>query len=215
MVDLVEMSELRSEIAPELPGALRPTIDRAIRQAADDFSRKSRASRHYIDPITLVAGIWQYELDEDSNLQILEIKQALYKDNNRVHILSQQLMNGVDPDWRGKEGTLYACCPSTDRLSVEIAYTPTQVEVQALSLEVVFAPTRKATKIDALLADQYFGALRHGALANLRMMRDAAFYDPDQANFHRFEFSTAIESAKLDAVNGRVARNTTVAYGGL
>ena len=215
MVDLVDMSELRSEIAPELPGALRPTIDRAIRQAADDFSRKSRASRHYLDPITLVAGIWQYELDEDTNLQILEIKQALYKDKGRLDILSQQLMNGQDADWRGKAGNLLACCPSTDRLSVELAYTPSQTEVQALTLEVVFAPTRKATKIDALLADQYFGALRHGALANLRMMRDAPFYDPDQANVHRYEFTTAIASAKLDAVNGRVARGSRIAYGGL
>ena len=214
MVDLVDIAELHAEIEPEAPGILRPTMDRVIRQAAFEFCRKSGASRHRLDPITLIENQYRYDLDEDGNLQVREIREAVLRKTRRLDILSEQLLTATDPAWRHTPGNIFACCPSNDRSAVELAYTPTQVEQGALELDVVFLPTRAATQLDALVVNQYYDALRHGALSQLRMMRDSPMYDPQQAKHHRIQFVDLTERAKSDATNERVMKRRPIKYGG-
>lgn len=61
-------------------------------------------------------------------------------------------------------------------------------------------PTQNACEVDKLLFDRYHDVVVNGALANLLLLRQYGFADPQMAAFYAQQFHKGIAQAKIDVM---------------
>lgn len=173
-----------------------------LRQSAQIVARDSRLLKRevYID---VQAGVRDYYLESG------DYEQIHYIHSIRV----------------GKSCCQSDCCEpirlcSTDAFNFEppdkiiLRKTPKQDKENQLKVEYFAMPTQSTCQVDKLLFERYHDVIVNGALADLLLMRQYEFSDPQLAMIYERKFKQGIAQVKIDVMQKFDTRVRSIAYTG-
>ena len=187
-------------------------VEKAIKDATLSFCRRSDAYRATLDPITTIAGFFEYDIDLPKNTNLVDIHSATLGEKE-ITPETEQGANHENPLWRTQKGTPKGYIRPTNK-KIYLVPVP-ETSSQDVTLYASLKPSLTATSIDTEFVENYVDGIMAGALANLFNAEDMPWANPQRAMKHEAEFQAHIQDAKnkADGRNGPTRRR--VRYGGL
>jgi hypothetical protein len=202
-------------ILPEVLGCPEPVVDHALVSTMIDFCEKTLVHQVDLDPITVVRGIIDYELDPPINQTLItRVMKVFYKDTEltavapddvRVAQLYNKYFEGVQP----QEGTprMYV---QKDPRTISIFPFPQETERLALTLRAALKPTRSATQFDDILYEEYAETIGHGTVSRLAMQSGKTYTDLKLAGLKNVLYTAGVNVARQRASRGSTRANQQV-----
>jgi len=197
-----------NDVLPDVPGALQPVAEHAIRRAAQEFFKRSKAWKIDIT-ITAQADVSNYVVDPGAGLTLIEVLDVPAPLSLATTDEFMRITYGED--WRSAEGTpraLFMPTPGAARLFP----TPSESGA-AYVLQVAVMPSDSATSIPDDMAERYREGIAAGALSRLMLSAKKPYSDDARGQMKRGEFEGAIGKAIEDRATGfgagRVRRRIT------
>lgn len=198
----------------EVPGAPEPLVIRAIRDAAIEFCEKSLILTRDHDPITVKAGVVDYDLEPPSGYVVIKIQQA-WLDNNKLTPLAPDVVR--DASVYNRLFSAYQSAPSTpqaylqkEERTVSVWPLPDKQYTKSLTMRVALKPTRSSTTVDDVLFEDYAEQIASGALSKLMASANKPYTNFDMAGVHKGLFMQGINVARQRAGHGHVRSNLSV-----
>lgn len=195
---MVLWSAFYPDLVPSVLGCPDPMLEKQTRFAAIEFLRRTRAWVEWLDPVTSVAGLVEYDFDLPTGADVARVEQATV-DGKPIFILSYR---DAPHDWTRKDLAdqgLVSRDRRTFRLGNSVA-AGLLLQVQA-----ALVPSRTSTGLPDDLFDLYSTAISAGILARLLATLGATFYQPDLALLKKSEFDAAINVFAVDSWRGHTA----------
>ncbi len=215
---MAALRDFERHILPFVDGAPLPAIEDAVRDACVEFCTRTRVLRQILTPITLIAGLAEYELDApDGDNRITEVM-GVWLPQGRIDPftrpkLDERYPNGwatlATGDVRDVAG-YYCRAPGFVRLIPKL----TIKVARAMTVEVAYCPGRDAVEVDDLLLDMYGEPIAAGALGRLHQHPGAKYADPTRVATYLSTFEAGITKHADDSQHGfahqplRTARDT-------
>lgn len=204
---MATLDMLLDEARPDLYGAPDPSIERAALDAAIELCRQSHWWRADLDPIELVSGRFEYELESPEPSSRVERVIAVSVgtcpiDAGEYGAVSALIRGGAESGDRGVP-RYWSPVPSLRAIRVHPIPGDDQVaDGDTLHIRGVLVPTRRATRLPDQLVEEFFDALVAGAKERLQRIPDKPWTDPQGALWNREIFYRGIGRAKRDALSG-------------
>lgn len=201
-------------VLPEVPGATNEMALLAIKNTVIDFCEKSLILQVDHDPVTLIKGQVDYDLEPPSNTLITKIMKVFYNsypiepvapDDVRV----ADIYNKRYPDAQPKEGPpeMYT---QKDARTFSVFPFPKETEKLALTLRVALKPTRSSTQCDDLIFEEYAETIGHGAISRLAISPNKPYSNPALAGARNVLYTAGVNMARQRANRGYVRSSTQV-----
>lgn len=206
---MAALADFERFVVPLIEGAPTPAVEDAIVDAAIEFCTRTRVLRAFLDPVTLVPGATEYELDPpEADTQIVDVV-AAWLPERPVTSATRAELEEKFPDgwaWRQVGSTaevqhFYCRLPGVVRLVPAV----TVKAPRALRLEVAYAPTRNARELHDVLLNRYAEKLANGALARLHQHK-AGYADPGRAGGYQTAFDQDCNTLADDGARGFAKR---------
>lgn len=199
------VTDFERYVLPFLEGAPLPAIDDAVLDACVEFATRTRVLRNVSDPITLLANVPEYELDSPDSQTVVTDVTGVWLTCGEVKPATRPELNDTYPKgWMTRaESDLnrlrwyYSPRPGILRLVPMLSIKA----ANAMTVEVAYAPTRKAAQVDDILFDTYAEVIAQGALARLHQHR-ASYADPSRVATYLQSFEAAIGESADDGAHG-------------
>jgi hypothetical protein len=210
-MDLISIDEFLTDIMPELPGCTEFIAMDKIRLAAIEFCRLTQVSQETMVELDLEEDEAYVDIPTPNNsVRVYKVMWARIPHRSLTPYRRQPLANrhmNWDETGTGEWPTSFI---QEKKGQIRVIPTPNQDQLGALTAHVCFIPARNATKLDALLLDDYRDAIASGALQRLLMMRKEAWYDPDSAQLHMRSFASEISNARATVNKDQLMADTRV-----
>ncbi len=184
---MADWSYFLPDLLPHVTGVAEPAAARALRLAAQEFFKRTRAWRPWLPEVTTIAGQRTYALPLPAGA-IVERIERVTLNGRPIDILNFNTFE-ADPELHPNQ---WAGVTSRDRVNVLLAAdygAGAKLQVQA-SLK----PGDTATGVADDMAIQFRDALVAGAKRRLLMNPKAPYFSPELAAIAAGEFETAIGS---------------------
>lgn len=201
-------------VLPEVPGANELIVQQAVRNACIEFCEKSLVLTRDHDPITVVPGIVDYDLEPPTGYLVVKVQKA-WMENNPI--------NPLAPDFVSEAATYnrlfksYESAPSTpqhylqkDERSISVWPVPDKKYQNGLTLRVALKPTRASTEIDDVIFEDYAETIAHGALYRLMMSSGKPYSNEKMAAVERGLFDQGVNVARSRMAHGHVRGSLSV-----
>lgn len=207
-VEFISLTEFLPRVTLVAKGVPEDVALEYLRQAAQTLARESRLLKRELR-LDVQAGVRDYYLANG--------------DNEQVHLIhSVQYDKGADGSGCASSScfvALKACRSDTFRFEPPdkvILTKPPKADGEGTLFVQYFAiPTQNACEVDKLLFDRYHDVVVNGALANILLMRQYEFADPQMAMLYEQQFRKGITQAKIDTMRQFETGTQKLAYGGL
>lgn len=180
----------------------------AIRDAVIEFCNRSNFIQRDHDPITVVAGINDYDLEPPAGQLVVKILKCWFKMSELSPIApdfvdSPAFYNSNIPDNAPVIATPLSFTQKDERtFSI---YPSSQATVaNGLTLRISLKPTRSSTTCEDSIFEDYAETITHGALARLLASPGKAYMNVAAAGMHGVAFNTGINEARQRASRGHV-----------
>lgn len=173
----------------------------AIRDAAIEFCEKSHWLHYRHDPITLIAGIAEYELDVPDEHDPAAIIDLWYGSRRLTPTTHDTLVSTYGGDYGSRRGPPDAYL-SVDHSEITFVPVPETTEVSAITGIIAVKPTRDSLSCDDSIFREWSEAVAHGALWRLKEMDGMAWSDASKAIGHRAHFTAGIRDANIKRRRG-------------
>lgn len=185
-------------ILPFVHACSNPAGMVAARFAAIEFCEKSDWLQYQVDPITVQAGIADYEIEAPEDSLPMRVKSAtLVGTRTPLEPKTQDELTRLYGDWRSQVGTpLYTTQINTNELI--LVPSPDTRIAAGLHMIVTLRPTNDAAEIDDDLYNRWAEPIGYGARARLMEMAGQPYFDPVNAPAARKVFTNAINMAKAE-----------------
>lgn len=187
-------SALIREIATYIPACPDPVAEQALARAAEEFCRRTQVWVEWLEPIAIVAGVREYDIEPPAGAQVLRMLQATV-DATPMDIRSWRLAPRNPATGTVERSGVSSADLLTLWLSRELPAG------SRLELQVQLAPTRTATSLPDWIAARHFDVLAAGALARLFDMR-GSWTDPRAARRETEKFERLTATACAHAWQG-------------
>jgi len=195
-MEFVSLDDFLDDVLVEVPGCPIYTARDRIRWAAIEFCKLTGVSVHTTEEIDWDADCSLVELPVPSSnvraWQVLWISTV----NGMLHALNRRQMNERGIIWDGLEAEAPDSYIRKSNTEIQLVPTPTSDTTSAMSIHCSYLPTRDATKLDAVLMDEYREAIVAGALSKLLNMSKEEWYDPAEARERSTWFSFACSEGR-------------------
>lgn len=196
-------------VLPEVVGCPDPTLRAAINAAAAEFCRESLAWTVFSDPITLIDGVADYDLDVPIGAYVHTVRDV-WLGNRRLTPKTMIGMQDTMPQWvtnTASEPVYYNA--AVDRGQIHVFPTPSNT-AGALVLRMAYAPTLSATTLPDFLGQRYLDVVANGAKARLMLIPGQTWSNPELAVFYQTKFTDGIVSARIDEAHDRVRGSISI-----
>ena len=191
---MAALSALHPYVVPHFPNAPEPAIDRAILDGAIQFCRDSLVWQESTDPIQVIAGVAEYDVEPVSNAEPIRVLAAVKAHEH----LDRALLAGSDI---AKIGEATGFVQPIPRI-VRIVSTPE--EGASIVLRVALEPKSTATTLDDNLVRYWKEPIAAAAKQRLAL----TYGDINQAQIaeqqYQFGLSRARAQAQVGAHRGRL-----------
>lgn len=192
-----------TEVLPYVRDAPEFVAVNAIRNTCIEFCEKSTWWRQSLDPITLVAGQGEYDLDVEVGAGIAVIIAAQVGRRPLTPQAEEYLVQTVGADWRTREGPVQFVTHDGDFCTVRVVSVPTSAEIEPLTLHVALRPLKSSVRVPKELYERWSEIIGFGARARLHDTPGQPYANEQAAREYRKWFQSGIGEAKAQANRGR------------
>lgn len=194
----------------ELPGVMDVIIVQAMAATAMDFCERTRVWDEIQDPVMLIDGVNQYDMEGPTGARVLTIANVWAADRELVPVTMADLMR-VLPNWQ----TAQASQPqyynaARDRTAITVYPTPMSAQKAPLTFKAQYAPKRTATTLPDFLGDDHHDALVAGAKARLMVQVNVPWSSPSAGMLHQQAYEQAVAQARIDQLHEQVPASIRV-----
>jgi hypothetical protein len=182
-------------LMPLVRTVAEPAADNALRQAASDFCEQTNIWVSEFDPISVSAGVADYDLETDTGVAVSQILSVAF--NGRVlQPKSVDELDAMYPTsyWPTLSGGPSAYVQITDD-SIRLVPTPDTSVSSSLYIRAALFPDNSATSLPASLYSRYANEIAFGAASKLMLEEGREYYDPKMSAFFGQKFAAAIQMA--------------------
>lgn len=202
----VSYEKFFSNVMPEVPGCPEITAFNAIQNAAIEFCEKTFILQRDHDPVTILQGIVDYDLEPPTDYLVVKVMKA-WLEGNELTALAPDMVNG--PEVYNRLFSSYTPQPTTpnaflqkDVRTVSVWGLPDKKYPNGLTMRVALKPTRDAETIEDEIYEDYYEAIASGALARLLNSQGKPYSSRDGAALADRQFRQAINVARQRATHG-------------
>jgi hypothetical protein len=200
-------------VLPDVPGCPEISAVAAIRDAAIDFCTKSLVYQETLDPITVIAGVADYDLEPPTGTLVAKVMHLFYQDKELTPV-APDLIRGATFYNSRVEGAQSRGIPSgyslKDPRSVTLMPVPKDTERNAVTVRVALKPTRSSTTVGDVLFEDYAETIAAGALARLMLTPGKAYTNPQLVAENLAIFSQGVNAARQEHSRGHSRANLRV-----
>jgi hypothetical protein len=180
----------------------------AIRDAVIEFCSRSNFIQRDHDPITVVTGISDYDLEPPTGQLVVKILKCWFKMTELSPIApdfvnSPAFYNSSIPDNAPSIATPLSFTQKDER-TFSIYPSSKDTVANGLTLRISLKPTRASTTCEDSIFEDYAETIAHGALARLLVSPGKAYMNVAAAGMHGAAFNTGINDARQRASRGHV-----------
>lgn len=180
----------------------------AIRDAVIEFCSRSNFIQRDHDPITVVTGISDYDLEPPAGQLVVKILKCWFKMTELSPIApdfvnSPAFYNSSIPDNAPSIATPLSFTQKDER-TFSIYPSSKDTVANGLTLRISLKPTRASTTCEDSIFEDYAETIAHGALARLLVSPGKAYMNVAAAGMHGAAFNTGINDARQSASRGHV-----------
>lgn len=199
-------------LLPLVRTVAEPAADNALRQAASDFCEQTNIWISELDPISVTAGVADYDLETDTGSAVAQVQSVGYDGR----IIKPRSLDELDklypatywPDLVGMPVLYTQVADSTIRLFPK----PEMSVANALRVRVSLFPDNTATSLPDVLYSRYANEIAIGAASKLMMEQGREYFDPNSAVLYARKFAAAINRASARTLQSRTRTSLHVAF---
>jgi hypothetical protein len=206
---------LLPEIIPMVPGCPDTLIENNIRAAVIELCEKAAVLQAELDPVTTIAGIYEYDLEPPTDTVVHKIMWVVH-DGKEIEPISTNLLEQRKQNWRDADnrGTPEYFVKTSQSLFWMVP-VPNETKVSSTILRVQLKPTQTSTTADDELMSEYRDTIVNGALFRLLRLPSKDWTDFAGAQVYGSLFAEGIAQADRRARNADAGIARKVAYGGI
>jgi hypothetical protein len=202
---MVKIENFYPYVMPYADGASEMLVEQYLLDTAIDFCSKTLIVQRDLDPLTMIPGIVEYDLEQPPQQKIHMLMRAFHG-ASEIEIISQEMV-ATNPAHYGNwfyagatvpEGTPNAIFQKNEK-SLLVNRAPHDVEPIIITISAALKPARNATQLDDILYDDYAQVLALGTAARLLMLPGKAFSSPQMAVAYDVQYQQARSLAHLRA----------------
>lgn len=201
-------------ILPEVPGAAEMVVENAVKNAVIEFCEKSLILQRDHDPVTLVQGIVDYDLEPPTGYLVVKVMKA-WLENNQLDPLAPDFVreaavyNRLFSSYQDESGTPRSYLQKDER-SISVWSPPAQKYTNGLTMRVALKPTRDSSSVEDVVYEDYAEVIAAGALARLMRSAGKPYTNVEMAGVNQQVFQQGINLARSRALHGLVRSNLSV-----
>lgn len=176
-----------------------PVTETAIKRTVIEFCSDSWIWKVFQDPVGVIAGINEYDLEPDTGTDVSAVVAA---ELAGVPILSKAVtwLNKEIPRWKTVRGTpKYFTQLNTE--TILLAPLPQDTLPLSLTLTLALQPAQTSESFPAWIYNQYADTLINGAVARLMLMNGRPWADPATGVDRRMAFKADTADARNTAIS--------------
>ena len=206
---------LLPEIIPMVPGCPDTLIENHIRSATIELCEKAPVLQAELDPVTTVAGVFEYDLEPPAGTVVHKIMWVVH-DGKDLEPISTNLLEQRKPGWRdsNNRGTPEYFVKASQSL-FWLVPVPNQTLASSSIVRVQLKPTQISTAADDEVMSDYRDTIVNGALFRLLRLPSKDWTDLAGAQVYGSLFAQGINEADRRARNADVGIARKVGYGGI
>lgn len=204
------------EVMPHVPGCTNEIATQAIKNAVIEFCEKSLILQTDHDPMSVIAGEVDYDLEPPAGYLVSKILKAWFKNTELVptspdDIAKPALYNRdfTDVDAGRADPTLII---QKDERTFSLFPIPLNSEANVVTMRIALKPSRSSTKVDDLIYEDYAEVIAHGALTRLMLSPGKPYSQPQIGVARNNLFSSGINLARQRASSGHVRSTRQVQF---
>ncbi len=184
--------------APSCPVVM---AQRAIVLAAAELCRDTLVWNALQDPITLVDGTADYDVEAPSGAQVVAVMGAWV---NGVAVVPKTMdaLTAESPGWMAHSGSTPRWFHSAKGAAlISLVPTPQDAQRAKLVLRAAFAPLATATELPDDLANEHHELILDGARARLLLQLGRAWSDPRLGEYSAMRFAEGKVAVRIDVLH--------------
>lgn len=215
---MVNIDRFYPYVMPYAEGASEMLVEQFLIDTAIDFCSKTLIVQRDLDPMSMIPGIVEYDLDQPAQQKIHMLMRAFHG-ANPIEIVTQD-MAASNPAHYGNwfyagavvpEGTPTAIFQKNEK-TLLVNRAPHALEPIIITISAALKPARNATQLDDILFDDYAQTLALGTAAKLLMLPGKAFTNPNTAVVYDTQYQQQRSLAQLRAATSFGRGETRVRF---
>jgi len=175
------------------------TMRHAILMACREMCENSHIWKETLDPISLVADVEEYDIEQPNEARVLMLYSAQCRDKD-LDFKTEQQMRG---NWRTLTDTHPKILIQENPTTFRLVGIPTETVNEGITgLRAAVQPAIGATEVGDILMDEYAEMISYGALARLQRMPGKTWAQPELSQYYDGLFQGGIGNAKMRAWKG-------------
>lgn len=202
------------KILPYARNCPDPTIEGAVRDTVIDMCERTGIWQAELDPISAVAGQWEYDLEAPSGAIVHKIVSIINSDGQLLTPVTSGILDMRYPNWRN-EPSRPKFYINKDSALLWLAPAPSVSQVNAFLVTVALKPTVTSASADGRIMTDFRDAIVNGAISRITQMpdRDWSNFKTSAVMLAKYEDQIIeIEKRARQANEGAIP---VVSYGGI
>ena len=200
-------------VLTDVPGCAEIVAIQAIRNTAIDFCEKSLVVEADLDPVSLVAGAADYDLEPPTATLVTKVIRLFYKNRElkpvaRDDIASATFYNPAAPNAEQQSEPI--CWSQKDTTSFSVWPIPKSSEAGAITIRAALKPSRSSTACPDVLFEDYAEYIAAGAKARLMITPNKSYTNPNLVVTNNQLYIQGIGLARIRAAKGHTRANQRV-----
>lgn len=201
------------DIIPHVGSCPDNLIESSIRSAVIEFCEQSEAYRVELDPISTVAGQFEYEFDVPTGTTLHSIEWITCS-GTKLEPLTSGLLEERLPDWRNETGDPAYYVKQSSEVFF-LAPVPEESKALAVRIRAILKPTYTGSATDLEVFNANRDAIINGTLSRILRMPNKDWTDLNAAAIYGASFNEGIARAYKRATQSDEAISRKVKYGGI
>jgi hypothetical protein len=204
---MVPVSAFFSRLLPNVIGCPEPLAQQALVDSAIEFCSHSLVTMSDLAPVSVVAGVSNYELDLPAQTELAQIMRV-WLDGRMLGPVSSYEVKSIE-SFPGMP-TYYFGRDIDEILNVRLFPTPDKDVPNGLVVRVATKPARDADQLHSILFERWSDVIVDGALARLFDTPGQSFTNEAKALVLNQKVRAKTAVARTDAMRGRVVSSMSV-----
>lgn len=198
---------LENQLAANVPGCPRPTIEQFVRNIAIEVCEKTLVWRYEQDLLPLTAGVYEYDYEVPDGSEVVGLIHAtLFSGTEylgKLEPVTQRELHRLYPDWPSPDTTKRTMPRYVSQFDPDhfvVAPVPGSDRAYSAKMFLALRPTPTATGMDKTAMDEVEQLITHGVLQHLHTIPDKSWTDYGVASYHakQYTYKTALKRAKAN-----------------
>jgi len=181
--DTKEYSDLYPYIRTEVPGAEPLMMLQFVQQTVIEFLHRTQVWTRELDPINIVDGTKQYELDLDVDCAIIDRVLKVQVEEITQLPFADFIVVG-------------------DKTIIELKNEPTRDIAAGLVVWVSMRPHRDAEELEERIFEDWFDEIASGVIYRMARQNNRSWSNPNTAELHRRLYRDGIRNARIEVNRG-------------